>query len=312
VATLQQFATPGAFGLLVGMIVVCTIFALRPGHSRSEKRRLDAYAGKQELKGLQLSGSLTARTLAPAVRRLVRGLAQGMPRERIEATRAKLVQAGSPGGISAIDFMGARILVGILLGVAMFMVSSRLQTLMSGLLIGASSAALGYLLPAVWLGMRIKKRRNEIERKLPDALDMLTISVEAGLAFESAMLRVADRWDNALTRELRQAVLEMRVGAPRDEALRRMAARSDVAALRTFVAVLIQSSQLGVSIAEVLHSQAALMRQKRRQRIEAMAHEAGIKMLFPLVFLVFPALFVFILGPSIPRIIEALGGAGGF
>ncbi len=140
---------------------------------------------------------------------------------------------------------------------------------------------------------------------------MLTISVEAGLAFESAMLRVAERWDNALTRELRRTVLEMRVGTPRDQALRRLTMRADVPELRTFVAVLIQSAQLGVSIADVLHSQAALIREKRRQRIEQLAHEASIKMLFPLVFLVFPALFVFILGPSIPRILQALGAASG-
>jgi len=125
------------------------------------------------------------------------------------------------------------------------------------------------------------------------------------------MLRVAERWDNALTRELRRTVLEMRVGTPRDEALRRLAGRADVPSLQTFVAVLIQSTQLGVSIADVLHSQAALIRQRRKQRVEQLAHEASIKMLFPLVFMVFPALFVFILGPSIPRILEVLRGVSG-
>ena len=308
---MNQFASPTVFALLIALVVVCAMAAIRPGRKRSEKARLDEYAGAVSVRGSEITGSLVSRTLVPGVRTLVRGLARRMPRERVEATREHLVQAGNPGGISAIDFMGARILAAMVLGVVAFLVGSRMQTLTSGVLTGAVAGAMGYLLPAMWLGSRIKNRRKEIERKLPDALDMLTISVEAGLAFESAMLRVAERWDNELTRELKRTVLEMRVGTPRDEALRRLAARSDVAALRTFVAVLIQSAQLGVSIAEVLHSQAALMRQKRRQRIETMAQEAGIKMLFPLVFLVFPALFVFILGPSVPRILEALGGAAG-
>jgi len=196
-------------------------------------------------------------------------------------------------------------------GVLGFVVSTRVQTVTNGLVMGLMLAPIGYVLPNLWLSRRIRERRKEIERRLPDALDMLTISVEAGLAFESAMLRVAERWDNALTRELRRTVLEMRVGTPRDEALRRLAGRADVPSLQTFVAVLIQSTQLGVSIADVLHSQAALIRQRRKQRVEQLAHEASIKMLFPLVFMVFPALFVFILGPSIPRILEVLRGVSG-
>ena len=121
------------------------------------------------------------------------------------------------------------------------------------------------------------------------------------------MMRVADRWDNA-PRDLRRAVLEMRMGIQRNEALMNLAERSDVPELRTFVAVLVQSTQLGVSIAEVLHTQADMMRLKRRQRAERLAREAGIKMIFPLVFLIFPAMFVVLLGPAIPQIMSTLGG----
>lgn len=301
---------PALFAGMVALVVFSLAMAVRP-HKSTARQRLDAYTGQEATSDLELQGSLAQRTVVPGFRKLIRWLARRMPRERVEDARQKLVRAGNPYGLSAIDFLGIRILVGIILGVLGFVISSRTQGLTNGLLMGVMFAALGYLLPAIWLGRVIKKRRIEIERKLPDALDMLTISVEAGLAFESAMLRVADRWDNALTRELRRTVLEMRVGTPRDEALRRLAERADVPALRTFVAVLIQSAQLGVSIADVLHAQAAMMRQKRRQQVEQMAHEASIKMLFPLVFLVFPALFVFILGPSIPKILQALGAAGG-
>jgi tight adherence protein C len=163
------------------------------------------------------------------------------------------------------------------------------------------------MLPKFWLGQQIKKRRNAIARALPDALDMLTIGVEAGLAFESALLRVGDQWDNELAQEFRRLVAEIRIGVPRNEALRHMADRCGVEDLRTFVAVLIQSNMLGVSIAQVLHTQADQMRLRRRQHAEEQAHAATVKIVLVLVGFIFPALFVVILGPTVPRIIEGLG-----
>ncbi len=303
---------PAIFAALIALVVMFGALAIRPGRPSTDKQRLEAYAGQRPARDqdLQTTG-LLRRLVVPPFRRFVRWLARRLPVARVEDARQKLVQAGNPYNLSAIDFMGLRVLMGIVLGALGFAVSARTRTLSNGLLMGLVLAGLGYLLPSLWLGSKIRQRRKEITRRLPDALDMLTISVEAGLAFESAMLRVAERWDNALTRELRRTVLEMRVGTPRDQALQRLTTRADVPELRTFVAVLIQSAQLGVSIADVLHSQAALIREKRRQRIEQLAHEASIKMLFPLVFLVFPALFVFILGPSIPRILQTLGAASG-
>jgi tight adherence protein C len=169
---------------------------------------------------------------------------------------------------------------------------------------------LGYILPVYWLRRRVRSRQHAIVRALPDALDMMTIGVEAGLAFESAMLRVADQWDNPLTQEFRRAVAEMRMGTSRNEALKRMVERTGVKDLSTFVAVLIQSSQLGVSIAEVLHSQADQMRVKRRQRAEELARQAGIKMIFPLALCVLPATMIVILGPTIPIFIDLFRSLG--
>ena len=179
--------------------------------------------------------------------------------------------------------------------------------LRNSLLIGIA----GFFLPWLWLRSRARSRQHAISLALPDALDMLTIGVEAGLAFESALLRVGERWHNPLTLEFRRAVAEMRIGTPRDVALTRMAERSGVPELRSFVAVLIQSNQLGMSIAQVLHNQAADMRVKRRQRAEELARQASVKMVFPLVFLIFPALFVVILGPSIPALAGLLRQLGG-
>jgi tight adherence protein C len=132
----------------------------------------------------------------------------------------------------------------------------------------------------------------------------LVTGATSGLGFEAAMLRVSAQWDNALTRAFRRAVAEMRVGTPRAEALQRMADRTGVQELRSFVAVLNQSTQLGVSIVDVLRGQAADLRERRRQRAEEIARQASVKMLFPLVFLIFPAIFVVILGPAVPAFID--------
>jgi tight adherence protein C len=222
-----------------------------------------------------------------------------------------LLQAGAPGGLTALDFAGLRLLsMAVVGGVALLILASRFP-LSKALLYASVLCILGYMAPGWWLRSRVKARRHQIQRALPDALDMLTIGVEAGLAFESALVRVGEKWDNPLSREFRRAVSEMRVGMSREEALQRMADRCGVDDLNAFVAVLIQSAQLGVSIALVLHAQAAEMRTKRRQRAEELARQAGIKMTIPLVFFIFPALFVVVLGPAMPQIVRTLGNMSG-
>ena len=164
--------------------------------------------------------------------------------------------------------MGLRLITALAVGGGCFWLYARHQP--TNMLLGATAVAgfVGYMLPLYWLRGRAKRRQKEIRRALPDALDMLTIAVEAGLAFESGLLRVGEQWHNALSEEFRRVVGEMRMGVTRAAALERMVARTDVEELATFVAVLVQSSQLGVSIAQVLQTQAAQMRDRRRQRAE--------------------------------------------
>jgi tight adherence protein C len=215
-----------------------------------------------------------------------------------------LLQAGQPFGLTVLDFWGLRVLSVVFVGGGYFLFMR--TGLSEGVLLRNTLIACvaGVFLPVLWLRSAAQRRMHEVQRALPDALDMLTIGVEAGLAFESALLQVSRKWDNALSRELRRTVAEMRVGTPRDAALQRLADRTGVPDLRTFVAVLIQSNQLGVSIAKVLHDQAAQMRVKRRQRAQELAQQAGVKLVFPLVFLIFPTMFIVILGPSVPLILD--------
>ena len=142
---------------------------------------------------------------------------------------------------------------------------------------------------------------------MPDALDLLTIAVEAGMGFDGAMQKVADKWDNEISKGFGKVTQEMRLGVVRRDALRNMDTTMGVPDVTTFVAAIIQAEQLGVSMAKILRVQSEQMRIKRRQRAEEIANKAPIKMLFPMVFLIFPALFIILLGPAVLVIMETPG-----
>jgi tight adherence protein C len=220
-----------------------------------------------------------------------------------------LVLAGNPYNMGPAEFTGMRLMAFLILGGATlglcFLTGSDTQGLF---LYPTVLAMLGYLLPVFWLGGRIKKRKKVILKTLPDAIDLMTISVEAGLAFDGAMQRVAEKWDNALSAEFSRAISEMRVGKLKRDALKEMVARTGVNDLATFVASIIQADQLGVSISKVLRIQSEQMRIRRRQRAEEQAHKAPILMMIPLVFLIFPATYIIILGPAVPKMLMAFGG----
>jgi tight adherence protein C len=167
------------------------------------------------------------------------------------------------------------------------------------LLFSGIMGILGFFLPVIWLGRRISSRQDEIVKTLPDALDLLTISVEAGLPFDGAMQRVAEKWDNELSKGFQRLLNEMQVGKSRRDALRDMADRMEVPDVTSFVAALVQADQLGISIAKVLRIQAEQMRIKRRQRAEEKAQQAPIKMLIPMTFLIFPTILIVIMGPAL-------------
>ena len=168
---------------------------------------------------------------------------------------------------------------------------------------GVVGLLLGYTLPEFWLGGRVRKRQHAILLQIPDALDLLTISVRAGLGFDAALGKVVEKLQGPLTEEFRRALAEVRVGKARREALRDIVPRTEVGPLTNFISAIIQAEQLGVSISKVLQVQSEQLRIERRQRAEEQAAKAPIKMLFPLVGCIFPSLFIVILGPAIILII---------
>lgn len=283
----------------------------------SIEERLATFAERpRPLEELELERPFSERVLKPLLTTWARRIARFTPKQNIERVRQSLLEAGSPGNLGPIEFMGLRGLMALTLGGvavlltvaagAAFSPVSVLGLKLPGILLFPLPAlGMGYLLPGIWLSQKIGARKKDLQRSLPDAIDLLTISVEAGLGFDPAIQRVAEKWDNALSREFARMLHEMRIGRARRDALRDVAARCAVDDLRVFISSIVQADQLGVSITTVLRVQSEQMRIKRRQRAEELAQKAPIKMIIVMVFLIFPAMYVIILGPAVPTVYES-------
>jgi len=288
-----------ALAFLAIMLIVIGIASPRPADE--VEARLVEYGGRpMTLEEIELAQPFNQRVLVPLVQASAGLMTRLTPQRSLESTRHKLELAGSPNNWSATEFFGIRALAAILLAALTFFLTMLADLeLTRRLLFIVAMGLLGFFLPVYWLGSRIRRRQDEIVKTLPDALDLLTISVEAGLPFDGAMQRVADKWDNELSRAFQRVLTELRVGKSRPEALRDMSDRMDVPDITSFVAALIQADTLGISIAKVLRIQSEQMRMKRRQRAEEKAQQAPIKMLIPMTFLIFPTILIVILGPAL-------------
>ncbi len=296
--------------LAIGVFALFAKMAMPRRNAVSIESRLTQFAERtRTLEEIELEQPFTERVVKPIVAGITRTFGKLTPSAGLEKMQQQMVLAGNPYNMGVAEFTGVRIVGALLLGgVALGICLLTGAALMSLVLYSAISALAGYLLPVFWLRGRIKKRASIILKTLPDAIDLMTISVEAGLAFDGAMQRVADKWDNALANEFQRAISEMRVGKAKRDALREMVVRTGVSDLSTFVASIIQADQLGVSISKVLRIQSEQMRIRRRQRAEEKAHKAPILMMIPMVFLIFPATYIVILGPAVPKIMNGFGG----
>ena len=302
--------------LLVGMAVFFVSLSMRGVASRTSiSERLDEYlqtgmGPPVSVLDLELSENFFRRVILPTLRRMLTIMSWMWPRNRVDSLRQRLLLAGQPGRMSTGDFIGLKgwcmILIGGSIAGAAYLLNY--PRTLTAILLWLLITLISFFLPDIWLSRKIKTRQTEIVSALPDALDMLVISVEAGLSFENAIIEIVQRWRNALALELMQAQREIGMGQTRRQALLAMNSRVGVPDVSAFVSAMNQAEELGVSIARVLAVQAEEMRIKRRQRAQEMANKAPIKMLFPMVFLIFPALFAVLLGPAVPQLMSAMGG----
>ena len=271
---------------------------------RPMEQRLREFAPRpRSLEELEFEQPISERFFRPILQQLSRLVSRNTPTNVMDNAQKRLLHGGNPNNLTVADFMGIKGLVAAVLA-ALAVVIGFLSG--SGLLFAVFLVVIlgtiGFLLPDFWLGGKVRQRRRNLLRALPDAIDLLSISVEAGLGFDAALGRLVEKTQNDLAFEFSRVIAEMRVGVPRREALRALAERTGIQELGIFVTAIIQAEQLGASITSVLHVQANEMRIRRRQRAEVLAHQAPIKMLFPMAFLIFPPMFVVILGPSIPTV----------
>lgn len=272
--------------------------------------QLGTLEGVTSLEEIELQQPFMDRTLRPMMRRLSGIGTRLTSRERIGRTESRLAEAGYPYGLRTIDFMGLKVVAALTtsaLAFLLFGVALRSDP-PTTLIIAGGGLVLGFFLPDYWLVSRIRARQKAILLAIPDVLDLLTISVKAGLGFDAALGKVVEKTQGPLTDEFRRALAEVRIGKPRRDALKEMVARTNVRALTNFIGAIVQAEQLGVAIANVLEVQSEQLRIERRQRAEEMAAKAPIKMLFPLVGCIFPSMFIVILGPALILIMQNLGG----
>ena len=257
--------------------------------------------GEEDFKKLPF----TNRILIPLWKQMKRNFQKKVSNEKNEKIEMKLLQAGSPLGMTAVEFRLVRILMLILLPVAfggLALVSNNgMGNLILFLFLGLFLAV---MIPTYYLKQKTTARNKQATKELPDFLDLVTVSIEAGLGFDSALSKVVAKRDGVLSREFQRCLEEMRLGKTRREALSGVRSRVDVTDVKSLIGSIIQAEQLGIGMVKILRVQSNEVRERRKQRAEEQAMKAPIKMLFPLVMFIFPCIFIVILGPAIIQIME--------
>lgn len=292
----------------LAVLLVTYGIAARPAKDAVQARLEQLVVQPKTLEEYELSQPFYERSIRPLIKRLSKIGRRGDQGGIIARTDAKLERAGYPGGLRGADWMGVKILSAIVFALIFFALFALIGGAAGGLFFGLLGLPIGFLAPEFWLSRKAKKRSFEMVLQLPDALDLLTISVEAGLGFDAALAKVVEKMDGPLVNEFRQALAEVRMGRTRRDALRDVATRADAQPISNFIGAIVQAEQLGVPIAKVLQIQSNQLRIERRQRAEEAAAKAPVKMLFPMVGCIFPTIFIVILGPAV---ITVMGGAGG-
>ena len=310
------------YSLLLGFAVALSVFFFWVGRNASRPATgLDNQLGRyleenpnSVLQGTSLGReeepNFFQRVIGPGMRNLLNQLGSLTPNRNVDKLTNRLETAGRPSGLTSLNFLGIKLIAALLVGIAGFalFVFALGQSLTMGLLFMFVFAFMGFYIPELWLTTTIRERQRQIVRALPDALDMIVVCTEAGQSFDQALRRVGEHWHNPLTEEFGRILAEIAFGRTRHEALTSASNRIQLLEMSNLIAAIVQADVLGVSIGKVLRVQADQLRIIRRQRAEELAHQASIKMLFPLVFLIFPAMLAVLLGPAVPLLLETFGG----
>jgi len=296
--------TPLVLALFAGLGVLMIFIGLARTPSTNTaamvQQRLSVYGGEKPatLEEMELQRPFSERFLRPAIERLGSLLSRSTPQKARQNLMNRLDLAGRPGNLTPEDFAAVRIVAAAVMAAIGLLLGLLLANPVYLIISLAAGAVLGYYLPVLWLKQKVDARRSEIQKGLPDAMDLLVIAVDAGLGFDAALARVTDKYRNALSDEFAKVLREVSLGRPRLEAMDEMGRSSGVEDLHNFIQAIIQSEQFGTGIGKILRIQADEMRRKRRQRAQEKAAQATLKMMLPMVGCIFPTLWIVLLGPA--------------
>lgn len=304
---MEPIAIIAFLGVAIGLAIVLAIVFFGMAERAEANKALRTVSWDEpavaEVRQRELAVPVSQRVFFPALKKVADRIARFAPSSVVERLDKELVYAGGSASWDGERLLAVKAVAAIGLPVLMFLLTAlggaQAITLLLAMVIGAG---LGYYLPEWIVRYRSGKRQHKIQRALPDALDLLSITVEAGLGFDAAVDRVSREIRGPLGGEMYRMVQEMRLGKSRGDALRDLGDRSNVDELRSFVLAMVQAEIFGISIAKVLNVQATELRLKRRQRAEEQAQKLPVKILFPLLFGIFPALFIVLLGPAVLQI----------
>lgn len=302
----------GLGGVFLSLGIALTVIGVATQEKRSVGRSLAAMealtAAPEEMQE-ELDRPFSERVVEPTIARfnkIGRRLSAADTGERIQH---RLDVAGNPAGWSVDRVVGLKVVgftVLLMLSITITMLIGMSLVMMLVVCVGASM--LGYVTPNFVIYQKGYDRSEQMQRDLPDALDLLTISVEAGLAFDSALARVAKSTEGPLAAEFARVLQEMNIGMGRMEAMRALGDRTHIPELKGFVTAMVQADAFGIPIGQVLRIQSTEMRTKRRQRAEEKAQKVPVKILFPLIFCILPTLFIAVMGPGVITMMEAFKG----
>jgi tight adherence protein C len=309
----------GGFVIIAGVVAVVVAGNRETSSSDDDllASRLVEFSERGEvasLEEIELSQPFYERVVVPILLRVGEISTRFTPQHLIEETELKIELAGNPIRMGASTFLASRFVIagvlgGFLLIVFLFSPPSSVIKI-NPYVVTPLFTVIGFFFPQLWLQSKIDRRQKEIKKAMPDALDLLTICVEAGLGFDAAMAKVSEKWDNELSLSFSRSIKEVQLGKLRRDALKDMSDRIGLAEMTSFIAAVIQSEQLGVSMAKVLRIQSEQMRIKRRQMAEEEAHKAPVKMIIPMAFLTFPSIFIVLLAPAVFSMMENFIGQG--
>lgn len=315
-------------GILVGFITILiaagigvAVYFIRGGNrniARDRLQELQAYGKEQKKKTAgsyeqeQLQKSFFERIVQPKLEKFSKRIDKGQKGKKVDRIAELLIQAGNPGNLTSGQFKALQTLSAMIsVTFFVFLALTTILPFQYAPVLCAIGAGFSFVLPKFWLGSKVTKRRKMMRKSLPDLLDLLTVSVEAGLGFDQAIQKVCERMKNPLTEEFDRMLQEIKLGSTRKEALKAVAARAQVTELDSLISAVIQADTLGVSIGQILRIQSDQLRTKRRQMIEEMAQKLPIKMLFPMIFFIFPTIFIVTLGPIALKVMKEMGSMGG-